>query len=53
MTRGLVERTVAPALASIQRQIETIGQLLGTDAPEGGERERLAEPRRTLTRTGF
>lgn len=40
--QSLVDRTVAPALASIQRQIETIGELLGTDGEDGAERERLA-----------
>jgi phospholipid/cholesterol/gamma-HCH transport system substrate-binding protein len=40
--QSLVDRTVAPALASIQRQIETIGQLLGTEGADGAERERLA-----------
>lgn len=39
--QSLVDRTIAPALASIQRQIETIGNLLGTDAADPADRERL------------
>lgn len=40
--QSLVDQTIAPALASIQRQIETIGNLLGTDAAEPADRERLS-----------
>jgi phospholipid/cholesterol/gamma-HCH transport system substrate-binding protein len=40
--QSLVDRTIAPALTSIQRQIETIGNLLGTDAADPADRERLS-----------
>lgn len=52
--QALVDDTVAPALASIEQQIRTIGALLGTgDAPEGAagaQRERLAGAFESLQR---
>ncbi|MGA7983533.1 MAG: MlaD family protein [Chromatiaceae bacterium] len=38
----LVNETLQPALASIQQQIKTIGDLLGTETGAAGNRERLA-----------
>lgn len=45
--QGLVDNTIAPALADIQRQIATVGELLGTggdgaDGVANANRERLA-----------
>ena len=40
--QSLVDKTIGPALASIQQQIETIEELLGTGGDNTGNRERLA-----------
>ncbi|AUB80672.1 MlaD family protein [Candidatus Thiodictyon syntrophicum] len=39
---GVVKETIAPALASIKAQIETIETLLGTGGDQAGNRDRLA-----------
>ena len=39
---GVVKDTIAPALASIKAQVQTIETLLGTGGDQGGNRERLA-----------
>ncbi|HYN77753.1 MAG TPA: MlaD family protein [Lamprocystis sp. (in: g-proteobacteria)] len=39
---GVVRDTIAPALASIKAQVQTIQTLLGTGGDESGNRERLA-----------
>lgn len=46
----LVRDTIAPALASIKAQIETIETLLGTGADQGENRERLAGALESLQR---
>lgn len=40
--RTLVEQTIAPALASLRGQIETLATLIGTSDEQSGNRERLA-----------
>ena len=40
--QSMVDETIAPALASIQQQIKTIEDLLGTGGDNAGNRERLA-----------
>lgn len=54
--QSIVDQTIAPALASIQAQIETIGKLIGTEDGDGADgagavgRERLAGAFESLQR---
>lgn len=40
--KTVVEQTIAPALASLRNQIQTLETLIGTSDDQGGNRERLA-----------
>ena len=48
--RLVVQETIAPALASIKAQIQTIETLLGTGADQAGNRDRLAGAFESLQR---